>query len=469
MTFLNACDDGVNANDQTVAEVDESSSSKAKASSSSVKSSSSKSKVSSSSTKASSSSKANGSSSSVKSSSSVALYPESFKPDDAEYPYAGIPRIVIETEKRQAIKDRETEIPAKLQIWGEKKAESEIMDLTIRGRGNTSWLSMPKKSYKIEFAKKQSMLGMPKDKDWALIANYADKTLMRNFLAYQFATAIGSYYASKCEFADLYLNGEYLGVYLLTETIKVGSNRVNIPNESYSYIVEVDAKYRVGEQVIFSNALMSDSTSKTAFRVHDPKNASDAVLDTIQSHIYSFERFLKKIKTDDDNNVDEWIDVEQSVKHYWIQEVFKNPDACFYTSVYFSWVKGGKINMGPVWDFDMAMGNHYSKSASSVDSWQVRNYWNKYLLRDKVYQDEIKKIWNDNLGLFESIRDTIDVLYAKLEKPAVNNFNRWNVLADDSSMGEWKTKKYGSYKESVNSIKDWITKRIQWIDSQENL
>lgn len=66
-------------------------------------------------------------------------------------PYAGIPRIVIETENRRAIKDRETEIPARLQIWGEMAPKSEIMELTIRGRGNSSWTGMPKKSYKIEF------------------------------------------------------------------------------------------------------------------------------------------------------------------------------------------------------------------------------------------------------------------------------------------------------------------------------
>ena len=183
--FLNACGDGVDANEQAVADVDESSLLKEIASSSSEMSS-----------------------------SSEALYPESFKPDDAEYPYAGIPRIVIETEKRQAIKDRETEIPAKLQIWGEKKAESEIMDLTIRGRGNTSWWNMPKKSYKIEFAKKQSMLGMPKDKDWALIANYADKSLLKNYVTYQLASWLGAKYAPKSDYAELYLNGSYLGVYL---------------------------------------------------------------------------------------------------------------------------------------------------------------------------------------------------------------------------------------------------------------
>ena len=87
----------------------------------------------------------------AKSSSSKKTYPDSFKPNDKEYPYANIPRIVIYTENQQKIEDRETEIPAKLQIWGKKEAESEILDLTIRGRGNTSWTSMPKKSYKIAF------------------------------------------------------------------------------------------------------------------------------------------------------------------------------------------------------------------------------------------------------------------------------------------------------------------------------
>lgn len=108
-----------------------------------------------------------------------------------------------------------------------------------------------KKSYKIEFAKKQSMLGMPKDKDWALIANHYDKSLMRNFIAYRLSSALGAYYAPRCEFVELYLNGEYLGVYLLTETIKVSKNRVNIPKDDNSYIVEFDAKYRDDEQVFF--------------------------------------------------------------------------------------------------------------------------------------------------------------------------------------------------------------------------
>ena len=146
--------------------------------------------------------------------------------NDTEYPYAGIPRIVIETENHRAVKNRETEIPARLQIWGEKAPESEIMELTIRGRGNSSWFSMAKKSYTIELSYKHEILGMPTNRDWALISNYADKTLMRNYLIYKIAPTVGAAYAPRCVQTELYLNGEYLGVYLLTETIKIGKNRV---------------------------------------------------------------------------------------------------------------------------------------------------------------------------------------------------------------------------------------------------
>lgn len=160
-------------------------------------------------------------------------YPKSFKPDDKEYPYAGISRIVIEAEYRQQIKDCETEIPAKMQIWGDSTNESEILNLK----------------------KKQSMLGMPKDKDWVLIANYADKTLMRNYIAYRLSGVLEAYYAPRCEFAELYLNGEYLGVYLLAASIKIAKNRVNLPKDDNSYIIEFDAKYRNYEQVFFFQML----------------------------------------------------------------------------------------------------------------------------------------------------------------------------------------------------------------------
>ena len=391
-------------------------------------------------------------------------YPDSFIPRDDKYPYAGLPRIVIETENRQTVKSRTTDVSAKMQIWGESAAESDLMELTIRGRGNSSW-DMPKKSYKIELAKKQVMLGMPKDKDWALIANYADKSLMRNYISYRLSSALNAYYAPRCEFAELYLNGEYLGVYLLTETIKIGKNRVNIPQNDESYIVEVDKKYKETEQVVFSDILKNDTNGKP-FRIHDPKNASEAVLDTIQNHIQNFEKFLKTIKSGKKNDIEDWLDIEESVMHYWVQELTKNPDAEFYSSVYFSWIKGKLIRMGPVWDFDLAFGNHINANINLSDGWHIRTkYWNNYLFKSDEYVERVNQFWNEKRDEFIAVLDSIDNQGAFLSKAAKNNFKRWEVLKDTSS-SLWKDKAFSTYDDAVSSLKNWLSKRIQWIDEQ---
>ena len=399
-----------------------------------------------------------------KNSSSKKAYPDSFKPNDKEYPYANIPRIVIETENRTKIKDRETEIPAKLQIWGKKEAESEIVDLTIRGRGNSSWLYMPKKSYKIEFVKKQSMLGMPKDKDWALISNYADKTLMKNYLMYNLSAKLGAFYSPRCEFAELYLNGEYLGVYLLTETIKIGKNRVDIPENDDSYLVEIDGKYKKNEQVVFSD-IITTSLGKNSFRIHEPKNASENVLLKIEDHIKSLETFIKKIEPNTDNKVEQWVNIDDYLKFYWVQEFSKNPDATFSTSVYFVWENNNPIKMGPVWDFDISFGGHNDSTKISPEDWYIKNAcWNAYLFKDSVLNRTRRDFWMENKNRFEQTVNIVDSLYILLKPAAKNNFKKWNIL--ESTQHPFHHYAYGSYKEAVADLKNWIKMRIQWIDSQ---
>ena len=448
---ISACGDSVEA-DEDVATTQEEFSSSVKSSSSKAKSSS--------------SSKAKSSSSSAKSSSSSKLeYPDSFKPQDKEYPYAGIPRIVIETRNRIAIKDRETEIPAKMQIWDESSAESEILDLTIRGRGNSSW-SMPKKGYKIEFSKKQSMLGMPKDKDWALIANYSDKTLLKNYLMYKLSAKLGAFYAPRCEFVELYLNGEYLGVYLLTETIKIAENRINMPKTSGSYIAEMKRNYRVGQQVIFSHVLKQDSIGQP-FRIHYPSTASEEELQIIQEHIEIFEEYLKSVETQKDNEMAKWINIDEYIKNYWVQEFSKNPDVGSYSSIYFTWEKGDVIKMGPVWDFDLSFGGHSNDDVNLTEKWHVKNgYWNKMIFKDSEMEALRCQYWKSNENVFYSTLNVVDSMYSFLQKSAGNNFKKWDIL---QSVGSYYHRyAYSSYKEAIDDLKRWINERINWINKVVN-
>ena len=150
------------------------------------------------------------------------------------------------------------------------------------------------------------------------------------------------------------------------------------------------------------------------------------------------------------------------MKHYWVQEFTKNPDAEFYTSVYFSWIKGETIRMGPVWDFDMAYGNYANESVNVIEGWRIRNYWHYYLFRDSKAQEQIKKIWKDNYAVIASVADSIEAACARLEKVSSNNFRRWDILkkVDDKIF----SKSYSSYKEVVDDLKEWIIKRMEWID-----
>lgn len=378
--------------------------------------------------------------------------------DDTEYPYAGIPRIVIETKNRRAIKDRETEIPAKLQIWGEKAPESEIMELTIRGRGNSSWVEMPKKSYKIELMQKQKLLGMPSNRDWILLANYADKTLLKNYTIFQLAYLLKSPYSPRCKYIELYLNSEYLGVYLLTESIKQGRNRVNISDQRLSYIVEFDSKK------IFSDTGTYSSLGKF-LNVHYPKNPSDSALSILENRINEIERALWKY-TFNDSILSDFFDLDAYLSHYWIQEFSKNPDGFFDSSVYFSWEVGQPLKMGPVWDFDIAFGVHFNEERRSPSGWFIRqHYWNRYLFNDSSFKKLALKYWEDNKHFFYNLTDSLKSYQQKLQPAAKNNFKKWKILSDTELT--YHRKKYSSYDDAINDLEEWIQERLNWIEKNK--
>ena len=369
--------------------------------------------------------------------------------DDTEYPYAGLPRIVIETENLQAIKDKKTEIPAKLQIWGEHIPESEVMDLTIRGRGNTSW-GMPKKSYKIEFTQKQEMLGMPKERDWALIANYADKTLIRNHLIYQLSKDLNAPYSPRNQFVELYINNEYLGIYQLTETIKVCSSRINPSNKNNFFLIEFD------KDVSDSTNIVTSQMGKL-FTIHYPKNVSEDRLEWISTYLNQFENFLQN---KDATSYSDWLVLDDYIRHYWLQEFSNNLDGDFNRSVYFTITNGKMISMGPIWDFDLSFGNY----VTSYDTWRIReSYWNKLLFSDTAFLNQVNQFWIMNHAFFESVLDSIDDYKSLLEKASKNNFKRWDILKKTTDW--WKPQSYDSYDAAVDDLKNWITQRILWIDS----
>lgn len=381
--------------------------------------------------------------------------------EDYALPYAGLPRLSIVTETFEDPIDVVTEIPAVAVFYQDENSISAPLDLTIRGRGNTSF-SMPKQSYKIEFVDKVTPYGMPANRDWALLANHGDKTLLKNYIAFKLSEWLGASYTPRSEFIELYLNGRYRGIYQLCETIKVAKNRVNIPENQTSFLVEIDRKYRDDEIVVYNE-------DEQPFRIRSPKNPTEEAKELLRKHLDSLEGYLEYIHQDYtlalDSTPDHWFDIEDFVRHYWIQEFSKNTDAIPLTSVFFTWQAGGPIHMGPIWDFDAAFGA--PKEHESPEGWYIRTYsWYRRMAKMPNIADSIKAFWIRNHDVFESLPDSIDTFAGKFIVAAWNNFFTWSDVLDAVDDFLY-TKPFDTHGDAVEDLKSWIRARVQWID--ENL
>lgn len=381
------------------------------------------------------------------------ISPSDLPLDDSEYPYVGIPRIVIETENFRSIRDTETKIPAKLQIYGDTSPESDVMDLSIRGRGFSSFIGMPKYSIKLKFDNKQSLLGMAKDREWALIANSADRTLLKNYITYKLSNWLGMDYAPQSQFVEVILNRKYMGVFLLVETIKVSPSRVNICESESCFLFEKSKRPKTSDVVVTTDKGLE-------FFVKSKNKIQTSSLKVLKQHLDSLEMKFSQNKLDD---IEKWIDIDSFIKFYWIQELSKNLDGNFDKSIFLTWEWGEPIHFGPIWDFDLAYGGTSENNVHSPEGWYIRKSpWNRELLSKKEIQQQSKNFWKENLQLFTSLPDSIKKYSREIAPVTRNEFRRWPVLENTEN---WTYREsYKSYDEAIDSLNSWINQRIQWID-----
>lgn len=375
--------------------------------------------------------------------------------NDTEYPYVGVPRLVIETEDFEQIRDKHTEIPAKLQIYGESTPESEVLNLTIRGRGNSTFSGMPKVGVKLEFENKQDLFGMPRNRDWALIPNFADKTHLKNYITYKLASWLGDEYSPRTAFVEVYLNRSYMGLYLLSETVKVGKKRVNILDEDDGFLIEIGPNYRSDRSYFEQDGRL--------FEICYPKHPQGESYLKLTNHMKMWSEFLNDKKIYDYDSLAKWLDVKDYLRYYWIQELSKNMDGAFHRSIFFTWKSGEPIQMGPVWDFDIAYGNWKTDSLRDPYNWYIRNSgWNKMLFNNPKFEEVASEYWRQYESFFESFADSVKRYSSIVGSYTKNDAKRWPILGSSEN---WSHKEsYNSYEEAVDSLISWINQRIKWIN-----
>lgn len=364
--------------------------------------------------------------------------------DDSEYPYAGIPRIVIETENYREIKDRETEVPAKLQIWGERVPESEIMNLTIRGRGNQTW-AYPKKPYAIQFEKKQAFLGMSNAKKWVMLANYRDRTLIRNAVAFELARKTSLEWTPSGKFVDVFLNRKFIGNYYICEKIEIKKNRLEL--EEKSFLLELDTYY--DEENKFRTKY-----NNFPINIKHPKQVDSVQFNSIKDYVNSAEQTLQ-LDAADSSYLD-FINQESFADYFIVYALSTNDELFHPKSVFIHKSPNGKLCAGPVWDFDYAT---FDINKIGLTNRNTKLF--SQFLRKKSFKEHFRKRWKQNRDSFLTIESFIDSLSDLTRKSNELNAKIWPIKIDVHKVGDEDK----SFYEAIDMLKEAVLLKITEMDS----
>ena len=356
--------------------------------------------------------------------------------------------------------------------------------LKIRG---SSSLGFPKKSFNFELDDYDGddsaapLLGMPEESDWILYAPYTDKTLIRDVISYDWSNDIGQW-ASHSRMVEVFIhssagkmsfNSHYQGVYALIEKIKRDPNRVNIqklyrshdkePEISGGYILKKD-RLDPGDAGI--------NTGRHTLGLVEPKEEEITPVQKawILNYLRQFETVLYGGSwLDPVNGYRKFIDVESFIDHHIMVEVTKNIDG-YRLSTYMHKDRGGKLVMGPVWDYNLTLGN-----ANYLDGWKPDGWyyalvgdgdypWYRRIQQDPAFQAAYADRWVELRGthfelsrLLGRVQDYVDVL----QESQVRNFRKWNILG----IYVWPNQFIGrTYADEIGFMTDWITDRVAWMD-----
>lgn len=379
--------------------------------------------------------------------------------------YTGLPILQINTTSGLPITSKEFYIGAKYKLTEDVKTRDagDVMEALgyIKGRGNSSWVQ-PKKPYRLKFSEKQSLLGEHKDKSWVLIPNYSDKSMIRNRAACYMSSISSLEYTPKSHFVEVILNGRYDGTYELCEKIKVDKHRVNVGDDGF--LLEVDKRSESeSDAVIFNTTYLEH-----AVNIKEPEVAyEDANYNYIKNYVMEAEAALFGPAFWDANvGWKKYLDMDSFVDWYLINEISKNIDGAFWSSCFMNLKRGGKLKMGPVWDYDVAFGNINQKNqtANQIEGFHIKNVmWFTRLFQDPAFVARVKERFNYFYSHWDDIVSYVNEDAQYLHYSVEENEKRWGTFYEYtwSNYDIW-----GAYQNEVQSMKEWTKKRMNWLKSQ---
>ena len=429
---------------------------------------------------------------------------------------SALPQLVVSLQGETIVD--EPKVPALLKVF-ENGNVTYDGHIGIEYRGATSQALFPKKSFGVETWDASGedidaeLLGFPEEEDWIFYGPYSDKTLIRNVFVYSMARDLGRY-ASRTRFMELYLDEEYQGIYVFMEKIKDDDFRLDLsgldPDENSpeeitgGYILKIDktsgdpvpndytyteflgfrSQYGVNGEVLTYAPYADKQGEETYFLYEDPawEDISDEQKAYIQNYMHEFETALLD---DTDGDFDgtytytDYADLDSFVDFFLLNELAHNSDA-YRLSTFMYKDRGEKLHMGPVWDFNLSLGNDEVEFRRSPETWIYRYnsnlpndrwlvpFWWTRLTQDPLFRNRVKERWQElragqwsNSSLNQLITDQITPI---IDDGAVaRNFDKWDILGTpifgNSFVGN-------TYQEEVQYMRDWLEQRTAWMDSE---
>ena len=356
-----------------------------------------------------------------------------------------------------------------------KSFQKNKVAVEMRGRGNSTWTVFDKKAYKLKFAIKTNMFGMGEAKKWVLLANALDETMLRNSLAFDLADILNVTYTTSYRFVNLFVNGKYKGVYQLCEQLEEGTNRIDINSSKTGlldtgYLIESYAATDKLEEKTFSLPEVDGKHLKAKEPGHQfvvkspgPKTCTDEQVAYIKDYMSKVNEAIFKKDWDTFSSL---CDVDSFVNMFLVDEIMLNNDMGY--SFYMYKKAGGKLFLGPAWDYDQSCGSS-SHGGTTFKGWYAgsEHCWYTSLIEMPQFKALVKKRYNDNKSKLKGIIDSIDKTIKANDFDFAMSTYVYNTFG---SKTRWRTMKeiysLTTYKQHVEYLKTWLTNRFIWMEDQ---
>ena len=406
------------------------------------------------------------------------------------------PRINITTDDGKGIFSRTTYKTGKITFLDPKKMYSEVTSLgtlTMRAkcRGNTTTYAEGgiKIPYRLKLDQHNKVFGMKGDKDWILLPDLLDPSLLRTAVSLRIARMVSMPWTTKFRTAELYLNGDYMGCYLIVEAKEADrENKVPVtPVEGTAidggYFLELDM--RIDEDEDNDKYFITNLFGKT-IHFKDPENPTNDQKTFIRNYVNAVEQRLFSKQFDPSTGYRSVMEVSTFINYFIVEELTMNIDGNMRLSTYFAKDADTKLFIPMVWDFDRAIGNcdyltsEFALSSNGPTGWFIKirggyphedhgkkDTYFQYLFMDPLFVSELKARWNQ-------VKPRLDLIPGYIDK-----MSEYNSLAYDHNSQAGKNPHanrnyssppnyFQSWQEARDWMKDWYSARLAWLDGAIN-